>query len=148
MRRSISLLVLGILCTFTIVAVVSVYLFHDVDRDMIGHWNEAFIGLCAEGLLFTVIVSTPVCLLTFLGQRFFRLNGYSPRPKLALFLGIGITAFQYFWEFLARVLLPKFGDFALSTYLIMAIIVCTVLLLRDSLGQKRLREESEFRNFN
>jgi len=140
MRRSILLLVLGIFCTFLVVAAVSVYPFHDVDHDMIGDWNEAFAGLCAEGIVFTLIIGFPVWLLTLLGQHLFHLTGYSPRAKLGLLLGIGVTAFQYPWEFAARVELPKLADSALSFYLILAIVFCTVVLLRDNFSQKKLRE--------
>lgn len=138
MRRSILLLTLGILLTFLVVAVMSVYLFHDVDREMIGHLNEAFAGLCVEGILFTLIISAPVWLLTFLGRHLFHLTGYSPRARLGFLLGIGITAFQYPWELLARVVLPKLVDAALSSYLVISIILCTIVLLRDNLRQKRL----------
>jgi hypothetical protein len=122
------------------VSAISVYLFHDVDRDMIGHWNEAFIGLCVESTEFTLIVGAPVSLLTWLGRRLFRLTGYSPRAKLGLFLGIGVSVFQYPWEFAVRAGLPKFADFALYAYLIVAIILCTVVLLRDNFSQKKLGE--------
>ena len=56
MWRAILLFMLGILCAALLGAAVSVYLFHDVDRDQIGHWNEAFAGLCIEFVLFTLIV--------------------------------------------------------------------------------------------
>jgi hypothetical protein len=55
-------------------AAVSVYIFHDVDKDKIGHWNEAFAGLCAESVLFAVIVGGGVALLTSLGGIFFILR--------------------------------------------------------------------------
>jgi len=141
MRRSILLLTLGILCTFFVVAAISVYIFHDIDREMVGHLNEAFTGLCAEGILFTLIISAPVWLLTFLGRHLFHLTGYSPRAKLSLLLGIGITAFQYPWEYLARLAIPRLVDSALSSYLIISIILCTVILLRDNLREKKLCEE-------
>ena len=140
MRRSILSLALGIICTFLAVSAISVYVFHDVDRDMIGHLNEAFTSLCVEGILFTVIISAPVWLFMFLGQHLLRLSGYSPRAKLSLFLGIGVVIFQYPCDFLARRTIPQLADTALSCYLIFSILVCSVVLLRDTFRQKKLRE--------
>jgi hypothetical protein len=85
-------LVLGILCTALFIAAISVYIFHDVDQDKIGHWTEAFAGLCVESVLFTLIVGGPVWLLTLLGRHLFHLRDYSPRAMLGLFLGIGVTS--------------------------------------------------------
>src|SRR5271167_3418117 len=99
MRRSIFLLMLGILCSALLCAAISVYLFHDVDKDKIGHWNEAFAGLCTESVLFTVVVGGGVALLTLLGQHLFHLKGYSPRSKLGVCLGTGVTVLQYPWDF-------------------------------------------------
>lgn len=56
MRRAILFLMLGIFGTALFAAALSVYMFHDVDHDKIGHWNEAFAGLCIESALFTLIV--------------------------------------------------------------------------------------------
>jgi hypothetical protein len=50
---------LGIFCTALFVAAISVYIFHDVDHDKIGHWNEAFAGLCVESVSFTLIIGAP-----------------------------------------------------------------------------------------
>ena len=52
-------------CTTLLSAAISVYIFHDVDCDKVGHWNEAFAGLCAEGGLFTLIVGGTVGFLRF-----------------------------------------------------------------------------------
>ena len=64
MWRAILLLVLGVFCTALFSAAITVYMFHDVDKDMIRHWNEAFAGLCTESVLFTVVVGGGVALLT------------------------------------------------------------------------------------
>lgn len=136
MRRSILFLMLGIFCTSLFIAAISVYVFHDVDHDQIGRWNEAFARLCVEGVLFTLTVAGPAWLLTLLGQRLFHLRDYSPRPKLGLFLGIGLTIFQYPWEFAGRKLFPRLADSFLSFYLIAAIVLCAIVLLRDSFMQK------------
>jgi hypothetical protein len=134
---------IGIFCTALFGAAISVYIFHDVDQDKIGHWNEAFVGLGAESVLFTLIVGSSVGLLTLLGRHLFHLTDYSPRAMLGLFLGIGITAFQYPWDFAGRKVFPKFAESSLFFYLIGAIVICTVVLLRDNFRQMKLCEGLE-----
>jgi len=129
---------LGIFSTALVVSLFSVYVFHDVDKQMTDRWNEAFAGLCVEFLFFTAIIGGGVALLTFLGHQLLRLKGYSPRPRLCLYLGIGVTVLQYPWEFAGRVALPEFEDSSLSLYLIVAIVFCSVVLIRDSFRQKRM----------
>jgi len=142
MFRSIRSLVLGMLCAFLLVGAVSVYIFHDVDQDQVGHWNQAFKGLCIEGVLFSLIIGVPVWLLTFLGRRFFHLKSYSPREMLALVLGISVTVVQYPLEFAVRGFLPKLTESFLGLFLIAAIVLCTVVLLRDSFRQRREARKS------
>jgi hypothetical protein len=134
---------IGIFCTALFGAAISVYIFHDVDQDKIGHWNEAFAGLAAESVLFTLIVGASVGLLTLLGRHLFHLRGYSPRAMLGLFLGIGVTAFQYPWDFVGRKVFPKFAESSLLFYLIVTIVICTVVLLRDNFRQMKLCEVLE-----
>jgi hypothetical protein len=114
--------------------------FHDVDKDKIGHWNEAFAGLCTESVLFTVIVGVGVALLTLLGRRLFHLKGYSPGSKLCLLVGIGITALQYPWDFVARRAFPMLSDSSLFLYLLVAIALSTVIIVRDNFRQRELRQ--------
>jgi membrane-bound metal-dependent hydrolase YbcI (DUF457 family) len=125
------------LCASLLISAVSVYIFHDVDRDQIGHWNEAFLGLCIESILFSVIIGGPVWLLTFLGRHLFHLKNYSPREMLALVLGIGVTVVQYLVELGARGFVPKLTDSFRALYLVVAIVLCTLVLLRDSFRQRR-----------
>ncbi|MGA3031701.1 MAG: hypothetical protein ABSD70_00355 [Terracidiphilus sp.] len=141
MSRVILLLALGIFCTFLMVATISVYVFHDVDQDEIGHWNDAFAGLSIEGVLFTVIISAGVALLTLAGRNLFHLRGYSPRAKLGLFLGIGVSVLQYPWDFLGRMAFPRLTDFSLSLYLVVAIVVCSVVIVRDNYKQMKSRQD-------
>ena len=136
-------LMLGILCTALFTSAIAVYIFHDVDQDKSGHWTEAFAGLFAESVLFTLIVGGSVWLLTLLGRRLFHLRDYSPRATLGLFLGIGLTVFQYPWEFAARKFSPTLAESALSFYLVIAIVLCTVVLLRDNFRQMKLRKALE-----
>lgn len=142
MRRAILLLMLGILSTALLIAAITVYIFHDVDNDMIGHSNEAFAGLCTESALFTVLIGGGVALLTLLGRRLFHLKGYSPRAKLGLFLGIGVTVLQYPWDFIGRAVFPKLADSSLALYLIVAIVLCSIVIVRDNFRQMKLCQAS------
>jgi hypothetical protein len=134
---------LGIFCTAIFVGAVSVFVFHDVDQDKIGHWNEAFTDLFIEMIVFNLIISSAVWLLALLGRQLFGLRGYSPRARIGLFLGIAATVFQYPFEFLGRRLVPNFAEFFLSTYLVAAIFLCTAVLLRDTFKQRKLRKALE-----
>ena len=142
MWRAILLFMLGILCAALLSDAISVYIFHDVDKDMIGHWNEAFAGLCIEFVLFTLIVGGGVALLTLLGRQLLHLKGYSPRSKLAFFLGIGVTVVQYLWDFAGRAAVPKLADSSLALYLIVAIVLCSIFLVRDNFRQMKLCQAS------
>jgi hypothetical protein len=138
MRRAILLLMLGLFCTALFSAAITVYIFHDVDKDKIGHWNEAFAGLCTESVLFAVVIGGGVALLTLLGRHIFHLKGYSPRAKLGLFLGIGVTVLQYPWDFVGRAAFPKLADSSLALYLIVAIVLCSIVIVRDNFRQMKL----------
>jgi hypothetical protein len=140
MRRSIFLLILGILCAALLCSAISVYLFHDVDHDMTGRLNDAFSQLCVEFILFAVLVGGGAGLLAFLGSFLFHLRGYSPRPAFSYVLGIGATVVQYPWDFLGRVLFPKLADASLAVYLVVAMFLCAAFLLGDSFKQKKAFE--------
>lgn len=131
---------LGIFCAAQFLDAISVYIFHDVDKDKIGHWNEAFVGLCIESILFTVIIGCRIALLTLLGRRVFHLQGYSPSAKLYLFLGVGVTVLQYLWDFAGRAVFPKLEDSSLALYYIVAIVLCSIVIVRDNFRQRKLRQ--------
>jgi hypothetical protein len=128
----------GIFCAALFVDVVSVYLLRDVDPDQIGHLNAAFAGLCAESVIFALLIGVSVELLTLVGRRLLRLRRYSPRDMLSFFLGIGVTVFQYPWDYIARRSFPRSASLALSLYIAVAVVVCTVVLLRDTFRQMKL----------
>ena len=107
---------------------------------MRGRLNEAFLRMCTESILFALIVGGAAGLLTTLGRFVFHLRGYSPRAMLGFLLGIGVTVVQYPWDFSARKIFPKLGDASLSIYLVAAIVLCTVVLLRDTFKQKKVFE--------
>ena len=138
MRRSILLLMLGVFCTALLSSAISVYLLHDVDNDKIGQWNQALVALSIEAALFTLVIGGGIALLTLLGRLLFHLKGYSPRATLGLFLGMGITIFQYVWDFAGRAAFPKLADTSLGLYLVVAIVFCSIVLVRDNLKQMKL----------
>ncbi|MDE3201665.1 MAG: hypothetical protein KGN79_12175 [Acidobacteriota bacterium] len=137
MRRALLLFTLGIFGAFLAVGVVSVYVFHDVDKGMASNLNGAFVELCEEGVLFTLLISGGVSAITSLGRLMLRLKSSSPRPKLALILGIGTTVLQYPWDYAGRVFLPQFADTSLLIYLVLAVVACTITLLADTWRQSR-----------
>jgi hypothetical protein len=140
MRRTTLFLVLGIFCTALLVDAIAVYLLHDVDHDMMGRLNEAFLQLCFESFLFAAIVGGAAGLLATLGRFILRLRSYSPHGFRDFLLGIGVTIFQYVWEYSARAILPKRADLALSIYMIAAIALCTVVLLHETARQKKVSQ--------
>jgi hypothetical protein len=143
MRRTILYFLLGTVCTALFSAAISVYVFHDVDHDKLGHWNEVFAGLAAEVVLFALIMTGGVALLTLLGRRVWHLKGYSPSAKLGFFLGIGVSVVQYLWDFAGRTVFPKLADSSLGLYLIVAVALCSVLIVRDNFKQMKLSQGPE-----
>ena len=138
MTRTLSLFIVGLFCTSLFLGGVSVYVFHDVDQDKIGHWNEAFADLSAEIAVFDLIVGGSVWALTLLGRRLFKLHGSSPRARLGLGLGIAVPILQYLFDFAGRAFIPNYADFALYFLLVAAIFLCTAALLFDTLRQQKL----------
>ena len=110
----------------------SVYLLRDVDHDQIGHLNAAFASLCAEGVIFGLIVGSATGLLTRLGKKLFGLKGSFDRGQLSFVLGVVVTVLQYPWDLASRKISPRFADVSLSVYMVVAVVVCTVVLLYDN----------------
>jgi hypothetical protein len=79
---------LGIFFTALFLGAISVYVFHDVDPDKIGHFGEAFLGLALEAVVFSVIIGGAVWPLSLLGRRLLKLRGSSPRAGIGLLLGM------------------------------------------------------------
>ncbi len=135
MRRTIFSFLAGMTLAAACVNAISVYAFHDVDKELAGGWNEAYLGLCLESVIFAVVVGGPVWLLTLLGRQLFRLKGSSPRPKLGFLLGVAVLPIQYLVETTVRILAHDFADLSRSLYIVFSIIVCTAVLLRDNSKQ-------------
>jgi hypothetical protein len=132
MKRLILALTLGILCAALCVSAISVYVFHDVDHDQIGHWNQAFGYACQESTAFAIIISGATGLLTLLGRVLLRRKHISLRLGRAFFLGIGVSVFQYPWDFVTRALFPAFAQASLLIYMSIAPIACAIFFLRIS----------------
>jgi hypothetical protein len=131
---------LGIFCSALFIGAISVYVFHDVDHDKIGHWNEAFANLSIEVIAFSLMISGAVWLLALLGRRLFNLRGFSPRAKIGLYVGIATAVLQYPFEFVGRKLVPNLEESLLYFYLVAAIFLCTAILLRDTFQQRNLQK--------
>jgi hypothetical protein len=58
--------------------------------------------------------------------------------KVVFFLGVGITVLQYPWDFVSRVALPKLADASLSAFLVIAIVLCSIVFVRDASRQVKL----------
>lgn len=143
MWRAIRSLVLGMFFTALFLGAISVYVFHDVDKDRIGHWNQAFAEFSIEAVLFSLVVGGLAWLLALLGRKLLKLGGYSPAARMGLYLGIAVAVLQYPFEFAARKLVPGRADSALSLYIVLAVLICTVGLLHDTFKQRKLQEEGE-----
>jgi hypothetical protein len=72
---------LGVFCPTLLSAAVTVYIFHDVDADKIGHLNEAFAGSFTESVLFPLIAGGGVALFTLPGRHLFHLKGYCRKNR-------------------------------------------------------------------
>jgi hypothetical protein len=93
--------------------------------------------LCIESVLFTLIIGGSVAILTLLGRYAFHLKGHFPRAWLGLSLGIGVTVFQYPWDFALRKQLPKLAETSLYLYPVGAIVVCAAVILCDNFKQMK-----------
>jgi hypothetical protein len=135
MKRPILALTLGILLAALCVDMISVYILHDVDHDLLGHWNEAFMGLCQESIVGSLLIGGVTGLITSLGRAILKPKGGYPRTTFAFLLGVAVSVIQYPWDFATRALSPAFAQTSLLIYLFVAPVVCAFLLLRDSPNQ-------------
>ena len=68
-------LLFGFLLVTLLLGAISVYIFHDVDKEMAGQWDLVFIGLAVEALIFSVGITILAITLTHLKQ-------VVPNPKI------------------------------------------------------------------
>ena len=108
----------------------AVYLLHDVDADRIGKWNLAFRELTLEFLIFSLVVTVPFFLLTWIGTMVFRLRHVAPNLKLGVVLGIAVILIQYPAEFTVRKLAPGHSaDSFLLGCMLLSPICCAAIVL-------------------
>ena len=141
--ESIFSLVSGIFCAVLITSIITVYLLRDVDHDQIGHLNAAFAGLCAEGVIFGLIIGGATGFLTLLGKKVLGLKGSFHRGQLSFLLGVSVTVLQYPWDLVSRKIAPRLADVSLSIYMVVAVVLCTVVLLYDNSRRRALEKAGE-----
>lgn len=110
---------------------LSVYVFHDVDKNRMGQWNRAFGELMVEFLLFSTITALFLLVFLALGRRFIRPSVSEFHPGLSFLLGCGLLVFQYIFDILVRVFIPSMYDLMLGTYLLIGPAFCAAILLRS-----------------
>jgi hypothetical protein len=130
MRRAILLLMLGIFCTALFGTAISVYLFHDVDKDKIGHWNEAFAGLCTESVLFTVVVGGGDST-----SYFSRAASFSSRGILS---SCKIESFSWHCRYGTPISLGLRRKDGISK--VRRFLSCSIVIVRDNFRQMKLRQ--------
>jgi hypothetical protein len=121
----------GMMIAVLIVNFISVYLLHDVDKDRVGRWNLAFFELCAEFLLFGLVVTALFLLFLWCGRALFR-TPVSPNYVLAFFMGVLVILLQYPVDLASRVLLPSRADLILTVYPLLSPLFCAGILLLKS----------------
>lgn len=137
MRRAILCLTLGTFSTALLLSLFSVYILHDVDREKVGHLNQAFTGLCFESAVFALVIGAATGVLTAIGKRLLRVKGSNSRPAFGIFLGCCVAVCQYPWDLVARSFFPQLADLALETYVVVASLLCAAVLLRRGLSQDK-----------
>jgi hypothetical protein len=127
----------GILLSGVLLSAVSVYIFHDVDKELIGKWNIAFRGLLGELFLFGFFVALGTAVLTQLGRLIGNLRPAVPSPKLGFIVGIGVILAQYPVEYLIRkIALERYG-FGLDLYIILSMVIPSAVFIEACRRQKR-----------
>ena len=110
---------------------ISVYLLHDVDKDLVGRWNLAFFELCEEFLFFGLIVTGLFLFSLWCGRALLRIPT-SPNYILAFFMGVLLILLQYPIEVAGRMVLPSSVDLVRGLYLLLRPMFCAVLFLIKS----------------
>jgi hypothetical protein len=131
MWRLTSWFFVGVIVSALFVNALSVYVFHDVDQEMIGRWHEAYIQLNIELLFFSLIVTGLLLLFMCLGIKLFRYPILSQNIRLAFTLGVGIILFQYVYELAARSWAPEIAQVVIAIYLLLGSAISAIILIRD-----------------
>jgi hypothetical protein len=116
---------------------ISVYLLHDVDKDMIGRLNLAFVDLCLEFVAFGWVATGLLLFFLWSGRAMFRIPA-SANYVLTFFMGVLVILAQYPVEVAGRVLFPSREDLVLTLYPVLSTLLCAIFLLiksRSTLGR-------------
>jgi len=119
----------GVCLSALLLGAVSVYVFHDVDRDLIGKWNIAFRYLAGEVLLFGLLVTLGTTILTQIGRIVAGLRSAVPAPKLGFILGASIGVIQYPFESLVRKVADEHYAFWSYAYIVLSILVPSTIFI-------------------
>jgi uncharacterized membrane protein SpoIIM required for sporulation len=113
----------GVCLSALLLGAVSVYVFHDVDKDLIGKCNIAFRYLAGEVLFFGLLVTLGTAILTQIGRMVAGLRPAVPPTKLGFIVGVSVGLVQYPFEFLVRKVANEHYDFWIYTYIGLSILV-------------------------
>jgi len=127
MWRFVLSLFLGILASTLALSALAVYAFHDVDAEMFGKWDVAFVELVLEFLLFSIAITLGSGVLTYLGRFIFCRRSLAPTQKLGLLVGAIIGIVQYPFETVVRLVADEHYDFWSYAYILRSIIVSSVV---------------------
>jgi hypothetical protein len=135
MWRLTSRFFIGMFATAMFTNAAAVYLLHDVDADRVGKWNLVYWELTLEFLVFSLVLTVFLFLLTWIGTMVFRLRHVTLNLKLGFVLGIAVVLIQYPAEFTVRKLTGHSADAFLLGYVLLSPICCAALILLN--GRKR-----------
>jgi hypothetical protein len=119
----------GLCVSALLLGAASVYVFHDVDKDLLGKWNIAFSYLAGEALFFALLVTIGTAILTQFGRMVVGLRPAVPTPKLGFSAGIVIGIVQYPFEFLVRKVADEHYAFWSYAYIVLSIIVPSAIFI-------------------
>jgi hypothetical protein len=119
----------GICLSALLLSAVSVYVFHDVEKQLIGKWDLAFRGLVEEALLFAILVTLGTAVLTQIGRMVAGFRPAVPPTKLGFIVGASVGLVQYPFEFLVRKVADEHYDFWIHTYIVLAILVPSAVFI-------------------
>jgi len=119
----------GVCLSALLLGAVSVYVLHDVDKDLIGKWNIAFRDLAVEVFLFGLLVTLGTSILTQIGRMVAGLRPAVPAPKLGFNWGASIGLVQYPFEFLVRKVADEHYAFWSYAYIVLSILVPSAVFI-------------------
>ena len=122
---------MGIFSAATVTNAVAVYLLHDVDADLSGRWNQAYLDLSLEFVAFAFVTAALFLFFTWIGKLAFRFRSPTLNTKLGFALGIAVILIQYPAELAVRKVTPAYSEAFLLGYILLSPIVCAATILLD-----------------